>query len=295
MNNGMNKNSEFGAFLRAIREEKGITLREAESRSGISNSYLNQIETGKVSKPSPDIIGKLSELYEVSFELLLEKSGHVLPDIAPDPSPSSGNPASILIIDDNIFDRALTRTLLEKNTSSCYRVIEAETGEEGLKLAEQHRPDIILLDYRLDKTDGLEILKRLTSGDIELDSAVIMLTGYGSEEIAVKALKMGAVNYFNKNKIKAENFLPVIRQAIKRKSIRKILHSRIYEQRNSNLKLQQSIAMSASEILQAAARLSEEFPSIAVSTDYTIIIKEAKKIASFFKNDISTQSRREHE
>lgn len=291
----MKKNADFGSFMRAIREEKGITLREAEAKSGISNSYLNQIETGKVSKPSPAIIGKLSELYQVSFELLLEKSGQMLPDTGPDESTGTEYTASILIIDDNIFDRALVRTLLEKDASIRYQVFEAETGEEGLRLTEQYHPDIILLDYRLGKTDGLEVLKKITSSGAQSDTAVIMLTGYGSEEVAVKALKMGAVNYFNKDKIREENLLPALKHAIRRKSIREMLRSRTREQRINDQEIQQSLIMSASEIVHAAARLAEEFPSIAVSTDYAIIIKESKKIASFFETDISRQDRSAHE
>lgn len=295
----MSKNAEFGSFLRAIREEKGITLREAEARSGISNSYLNQIETGKVRTPSPAIISKLSELYQVSFELLLEKSSQMLPDTDFTPSLDADVNTTILIIDDNIFDRAMIRMLLEKDTSMRYRIMEAETGENGLLLAQQHRPDIILLDYRLDKTDGLEILKMISSSDTEHHSAVIMLTGYGSEEIAVKALKLGAVNYFNKDKIKEENFLPALRQVIKRKSMRDILRSRFRAHadnpRTSEQKFQQSIITSALEIFHAAARLSEEFPSIAVSQDYAIIIKEAKKIASLFESDISRENGRKNE
>lgn len=291
----MSKNAEFGSFLRAIREEKGITLREAEAKSGISNSYLNQIETGKVSKPSPAIISKLSELYQVSFELLLEKSGHILPEIASETSAMTDYNASILIIDDNIFDRALVRTLLEKDTEMRYRVLEAENSEEGLLAAEEHRPDIILLDYRLGKTDGLEILKKITSINVLRDSAVIMLTGYGNEEIAVKALKFGAVNYFNKDKLNADTFLPALRQAIKRKSIREILRARTAQQHSGELELQQSITASAAEILYAATRLSEEFPSIAVSSDYAIILKESKKICSLFGMDISTRNGRKNE
>ncbi len=283
----MNKNDEFGSFLRAIREERGITLREAEARSGISNSYLNQIETGKISKPSPAIIGKLSELYGIPVELLLEKSGHLIPELSSSPAPLQEFKASILIIDDNIFDRAIVRTILEKDIEIRYRIFEAETGEEGIRLARHYRPDIILLDYRLNAEDGLEVLQKMASGNLHEQSAVIMLTGYGNEEIAVKALKLGAVNYFNKDKIKEENFLPALRQAIKRKSIREMLRTRSQEQRSRNLQLHNSILMSAAEILNAAARLSEEFPSISVSTDYAIIIKEAKRIACLFESDIS--------
>jgi CheY-like chemotaxis protein/DNA-binding Xre family transcriptional regulator len=281
----MIKNNEIGAFIHAIREEKGITLREAEAQCGISNSYLNQIETGKVSKPSPEVLRKLSALYGVSYELLLEKSGHGLLDATIDSPHGMDKAASILIIDDNVFDRALIRVLLEKETEIRYAVFEAESGAQGMMVAHEHRPDIILLDYRLGDMDGLEALAKIQSSEKLRDSSVIMLTGYGNEEIAVKALKLGAVNYFNKDLIKEADFLPALKLALKRKSLREFMRSRMDQKQVNQDECNRAIIASAGEILHAASHLGEEFPAIALSADYATVLKETKKIISLFEKE----------
>ncbi|MCX7678498.1 MAG: response regulator [Spirochaetes bacterium] len=272
----MSQRAEIGAFLRAIREERGITLREAEALSGISNSYLNQIETGKVSKPSPKILRKLSNLYHISYDLLLEKCGYELPDILLDPAEKLPK-AIVLIIDDNGFDRALIRTMLEKDSEMSYEVIEAENGSEAIKKSEKYPPDVVLLDYRLGTEDGLEVLNVLKKNIILRNVPVIMLTGYGNEELAVKALKMGAVNYFNKDYIKPENFFSAIKNAIGKK---RILESIAFHKKSNNDASEQceAIAFSVATIIEAAARLVEEYPSIAFSDEYATILREARHI-----------------
>lgn len=71
--------SSYGEYFKALRKSKGLTLRDVEKEIDISNAYLSQLETGKVKQPSPINLYKLSELYEVSYELLLEKVGYPVP------------------------------------------------------------------------------------------------------------------------------------------------------------------------------------------------------------------------
>jgi len=72
-------NQSLGQFLRALREDKGLTLRAAESSTGISNAYLSQLEGDKIKQPSPVILHKLSDLYEVSYTALLRLAGYPVP------------------------------------------------------------------------------------------------------------------------------------------------------------------------------------------------------------------------
>jgi transcriptional regulator with XRE-family HTH domain len=64
----------FGKQLKELRKEKGLTLREVESKSKISNAYLSQIERGKRGIPTLKILIKLSEVYGVPTADLLEKA-----------------------------------------------------------------------------------------------------------------------------------------------------------------------------------------------------------------------------
>ena len=70
--------SSLGEELRRIRDLLGLSLRQVEKITGISNAYLSQLETGKIEKPAPSYLYKLSEAYNVPYELLMEKAGYIV-------------------------------------------------------------------------------------------------------------------------------------------------------------------------------------------------------------------------
>src|SRR5262245_51234057 len=101
---------------------------------------------------------------------------------------------TILVIDDSEDDRGLYRRTLA--ASGRYDVIEAQDGDRGLAMVDEHAPDCILLDYSLPGRNGVEVLKRLR---VQHPFApVIMLTGQGNETVAVAAMREGAQNYLSK-------------------------------------------------------------------------------------------------
>ncbi|WP_041344179.1 helix-turn-helix domain-containing protein [Runella slithyformis] len=67
---------EFGEYLKALREAKGLSLREVERKTEVSNAYLSQMESGKIKQPSPITLNKLAELYGISYNILMEKVGY---------------------------------------------------------------------------------------------------------------------------------------------------------------------------------------------------------------------------
>jgi transcriptional regulator with XRE-family HTH domain len=69
----------YGEYFKALRETKNLTLRDVERKADVSNAYLSQLESGKVKQPSPLTLHKLATLYEVSYELLMEKVGYPIP------------------------------------------------------------------------------------------------------------------------------------------------------------------------------------------------------------------------
>jgi len=68
---------EFGRYLRSLRKQKKITIRQLELYSGVSHAYLSQIENGKRGLPSPEILRKLSKPLEVPYEELMYKAGYI--------------------------------------------------------------------------------------------------------------------------------------------------------------------------------------------------------------------------
>lgn len=63
--------------LKTIREFKKLSLRQVEKETGITNAYLSQLERGIAKKPSPDILYKLAEVYDVPYESLMEAAGYL--------------------------------------------------------------------------------------------------------------------------------------------------------------------------------------------------------------------------
>lgn len=66
----------LGQVLRRARLHRHYSLRDVESRSGIPNAHLSQIERGQIRKPDPALIWRLAELYDLDFGLLAEWAGH---------------------------------------------------------------------------------------------------------------------------------------------------------------------------------------------------------------------------
>ena len=99
----------------------------------------------------------------------------------------------ILIIDDEAPIRASLKEILEYEN---YQVMEAEDGMEGLKLASKFAFDVVFCDIKMPKMDGLEVLDALVEKGIE--GRVIMISGHGTVETAVQAIKVGAFDFIQK-------------------------------------------------------------------------------------------------
>lgn len=97
--------------------------------------------------------------------------------------------AKVLVIDNEEDIREILRERLEARE---YRVLTAESGEEGLEAIAKEEPDLIFLDLKMPEMDGLEVLRKLPDPD---RLPVIMITAYGSVEEAVEAMKQGAFDF----------------------------------------------------------------------------------------------------
>ena len=70
----------LGSYLKQSRKESGLTLRDVEEKIGISNAYLSQLENQKISNPSPQILHKLADCYNISYDRLMELAGYPVPE-----------------------------------------------------------------------------------------------------------------------------------------------------------------------------------------------------------------------
>ncbi|WP_026797995.1 PAS domain S-box protein [Planktothrix prolifica] len=118
----------------------------------------------------------------------------------------------ILIVDDAESDRVSYVRYLQSDSERPYCIIEAETLEEGLELWRSQQPDVVLLDINLPDGDGLEFLEEIGIESPTNKLPVIMLTGEGDERIAVRAMKLGAMDYVVKGDVTAKSLLTFIAQ-----------------------------------------------------------------------------------
>ncbi len=122
----------------------------------------------------------------------------------------------LLYIED---DPGLARLVQTKLAPEGYRVDSASTGREGLQVFDEAIHDLVIVDYHLPDCNGLDVLQTLMMRGAGVP--VIMATGAGNEEVAVRAMKLGAADYINKESYeKFFRLLPsVIERAIRQAEI----------------------------------------------------------------------------
>jgi PAS domain S-box-containing protein len=123
------------------------------------------------------------------------------------------NKIKILHIDDNIHDRQLVKDALLKENDE-FEVTEADTREKFEKLLAEGVYDLVLSDFNILGFDGLQVLKVVKEANPDLP--VIIVTGTGSEEIAIEAMKMGASDYVIKSVKHIMHLVPTIRTVLNR-------------------------------------------------------------------------------
>nr|WP_294898479.1 response regulator [uncultured Pedobacter sp.] len=99
----------------------------------------------------------------------------------------------ILIIDDEIGICLIMSKFLTKNG---YQTVTAESGATAFEYLENEKFDLVLSDFRLEDTDGREILRRIKSDFPEL--IVIIVSGFGDPNLAAELIRMGAYDFINK-------------------------------------------------------------------------------------------------
>lgn len=167
-----------------------------------------------------------------------------------DPSSASKSQESIvvLLVEDSPEDReTIVRYLLAPEQND-YQVIEAAKAEEGLQLCQQCQPDIILLDYQLPDSDGLEFLERVRQQPSYHHCPIILFTGQGDEKVAVTAMKAGASDYLVKGKLTPDELKVAIERAIDTARLRSQLRQ-FQAERQRQIEREKSIAQIANQIL----------------------------------------------
>jgi two-component system nitrogen regulation response regulator NtrX len=115
----------------------------------------------------------------------------------------------VLVVDDESDIRSSLRMILEYEG---YAFCEASSGEEALKRIESERPEAVLLDIKMPRMDGLEILARIKQADPALP--VVVISGHGTIATAVEATRLGAFDFMEKP-LERDRVLLVMRNALR--------------------------------------------------------------------------------
>ena len=106
---------------------------------------------------------------------------------------------TVLIVDDSAVDQQIAGACVEQ--TGCGATYAA-SGLEALAVIEREKPDVVLTDLRMPEMDGLELVRKLASRHPNMPA--ILMTAYGSEQVAVEALRAGAASYVPKRSLKQD-------------------------------------------------------------------------------------------
>ncbi|MGE3316749.1 MAG: response regulator [Planctomycetaceae bacterium] len=129
----------------------------------------------------------------------------------------------ILVVDDSSVDRRLASGLLEKD--SRWKISQAANGREALAAMSSCIPDVVITDLVMPEIDGLELVAA-AKNDYPL-VPIVLMTGKGSEEIALKALRAGAVGYVPKKRLNRElvsTSQKILTASIEDRSLVRLMH-----------------------------------------------------------------------
>ncbi len=118
----------------------------------------------------------------------------------------------ILIVEDNERNRKLVRDVLQ---FTGYQTIEAETGEEGIRLAQQRRPHLILMDIRLPGIDGIEALRRLRADPATQDIPVMAMTA-SIMTAGPEAMRAAGFDGYQSKPLQVKEFLAAVEQLLEK-------------------------------------------------------------------------------
>lgn len=117
----------------------------------------------------------------------------------------------LFIEDESALQRAATQVLSEEG----YQMLSALDGEIGIRLAQEEKPDLILLDIILPKKDGFEVLQELKSDEATKNIPVVILTNLEGSTDVERALELGATTYLVKTNYRLEEVVEKVKTILK--------------------------------------------------------------------------------
>jgi CheY-like chemotaxis protein len=151
------------------------------SRRGHGSTFQCLFPDAKARRLSTETVATLMKSYVPAAPIPLDRDA------------SRG--CTVLVVEDNPVNRKLARNVLR---SRGYRVLEADTGEEGIEVARAERPHLILMDLQLPGLDGIEATRRLKADPATREIPIVALSAYAQEADQKRAREAGCAGYIAK-------------------------------------------------------------------------------------------------
>lgn len=121
---------------------------------------------------------------------------------------------NVLVVDDDSIDREICIRYLSQIHTTRYQLSEVDNLQDAIAYQRAGIANVIILDYSLPDGTGLDFIEAIKENDGTINTPIIMLTGMGSEKLAVEAIKAGAKNYLPKDKITPKTLHTTIQEAL---------------------------------------------------------------------------------
>lgn len=148
---------------------------------------------------------------------------------------------TILVVDGNRVSRKVYSKLLHKHFQDRCRILEVESGEDGLYFCESQDIGCVLIDYHLPDMHGLEFLNSLNNRMANHFIPVVILTGQGDETTAVQAMKSGAQDYLVKGTFSQELLAQAVSNAMEKVELLEELDRKRHDLERTNTELKHEI------------------------------------------------------
>ena len=189
---------------------------------------------------------------------------------------------TILVVDDSATDRVRITGLLKRNPHSDdsappYQIEVASNGADALALLEQTSVDLVLTDLHMPELEGLELVRKMKEDWSHIP--VIVMTGVGSEEVAVKAMQEGAASYVNKTSASSwlhENVERVLESRVEDLAYaalcRRIVSDEYHLSLNNDRVLMSATARFLRQAVQSAGVVSDaELPRVGIAMEEALL------------------------
>ncbi len=190
---------------------------------------------------------------------------------------------SILIVDDEKAARYGMKKILQKDTHTVY---EAKDGTDAMQIIKTHHPSLVFLDINMPQLDGMKTLEMI--GAMKNPPMVVIVTAYGSEKVAVEAMKKGAYDYIAKP-YEIDELRLIAKNAFEKLSL---------QEENARLRLEIGRLEGLGELIGQSEAMKDVFARIEKvgATDVTVLVEgESGSGKELVAREIHRRSKRRNE